>query len=288
MVAQENSTAVFAYQDGVATGPGQDLLGFWMTVLPADSMPEKAGLAGDTMLPGDVALGIAAETDQVDTLPTWRASYPTDPVQIASHLDQAQTKLAASQEALAVTPNRLNAFVSQGPALPALSFGGPGARLAEPEEELSRWLLAVQGGGQMMSFGPVDDFVTEWERAVETFQVFSAHLQQMMSHLAQVETRVAGRLVGRTVVTWSGDVDTYLLPGLPSDHMQLHRWTLATALASRRAVLRMSTLVVIGAAKLSVLLSAPGGIALAFPAVLRYIRMVQTEFEEIKNLKKEV
>ena len=132
----------------------------------------------------------------------------------------------------------------------------------------------------MMSYGLRDQFVGKWKEAIQAFQAFADHLQQMVGHYAWVETRVAGDIVGLTRVTWTGDVDTFLRDQLEPDRMRLHQHTLNVALVSRRTLLRTSTLVISGAARLSMLLATPGGAVLAFPAVLRFINQVRTELEK--------
>jgi hypothetical protein len=87
------------------------------------------------------------------------------------------------------------------------------------------------------------------------------------------------RLVGRTAVSWTGDVDTRVLEKLEADRVRLHHQTLELALASRRTMLRTSSLVIASAVKLSVLLATPGGVVLALPVVLRFIRLLRKELK---------
>lgn len=267
--------AVFELCDAVPAGPETDLLGLW-TMVPS-------GAAMDQTPAGDMAFG--APEMMAGQAPVWRANFPADPNRIATHLGEAKNKLATAQAALAATPARLDAFVAQGQAGLSYSYSlpAPGAGPTRPEDELSLLLAGIQGGGPMMDYGVGDQFVGKWKEARQVFQAFADRLQQMIAHFAWVETRVAGDTVGRTRVTWTGDVDTFLQDQLEPDRMRLHQHTLNVALVSRRTLLRTSTLVISGAVKLSVLLATPGGLVLIFPAVLRFINQVR-ELEERQRI----
>jgi hypothetical protein len=260
---------VFQLADAVPEGPDRDVLGLWASV--ADPVPD------------DVAFdATAAETPEMQ--PVWRADYPSDPELIEKHLEEAHRALEAADAALLMAPGRLDAYVAQGQA--GVAFAAPGLDVppSEPEDELTLLLGEIRGDGMMVSFDPSKPDSGKWDLAYQAFQEFTDRLKQMVGHLAQVETCVEGRLVGRTSVSWTGDVDTMVLDWLDVDQVRLHQQTLDLALASRRTMLRTSSLAITSAIKLSVLLATPGGLVLALPVVLRFIRLLRKELKS-KNEK---
>lgn len=272
MAGDGNPQPVFGLYEAAAIGPQPEVLGLWT--------PQP-------LSPGD-AVSFAAVPKATDQGPVWRASYPPDPDQAARLLDEAEEKLEASRAALAASPARLDAYVARGPA--GVAFGLPtgDAVAGQPESDLALLLVDMQRGAPAVDFGLGDQLAARWEEAVQAFEGFMEQVQQIMGHYAWVETRLGGRLVGQTAVTWTGDVDSVLLDRLASDQLGLHQRTLRLALESRRTMLRTSSLVLTYAVKLSVLLATPGGIALAIPAVLRFIHQMRMEIERHQRIKKEV
>lgn len=266
------SRPVFQFTDAVPDGSEREVLDLWTPV----SDPSLDAMAFD------VPFGATVEMQ-----PVWRADYPSDPELIEKHLDDARNALKAADAAVSLAPARLDAFVAQGQAGVAFAVPGLDARSAEPEGEISLLLGEIRGDGLMVSFDPNDPLSGKMDQAFQSFQDFTDRLKRMVGHLAWVETRVEGRLVGRTSVSWTGDVDTKVLDQLEADRVQLHQQTLELALASRRTMLRTSSLVITSAVKLSVLLATPGGIALALPVVLRFIRLLRKELKSSTKTKEE-
>jgi hypothetical protein len=265
------SRPVFQLYDAAQDGPDQEVLDLW-TPIPGPSLEAMAF---------DAPAGASAETE-----PIWRADYPSEPERIENHLNEARKALDAADVAVSLAPARLDAFVAQGPAGMAFAVPGLDAPSAEPEGELSLLLGEIRGDGLMVSFDPDDPLSGKLDQAVQSFQAFTDRLNRMVGHLAWVETRVEGRLVGRTAVSWTGDVDTRVLEWLEADRVRLHQQTLELALASRRTMLRTSSLVISSAVKLSVLLATPGGIVLALPAVLRFVRLLRKELKSSTKTEK--
>jgi hypothetical protein len=263
IVAGEGLTRpVFQLCDAAPEGPEGEVLGLWTAVHVA--------------LLDAVAFDLPAP-EIPETQPVWRADYPADPDLIEKHLVEARRSLEAANAAVSLAPARLDAFVARGQAGVAYALPGLDAQPAQPEEEISLLLSELRGDGLMVSYEPGAPLAGRWDQAFQSFQEFTERLKQMVGHLAQVETRVEGRLVGRTAVSWTGDVDTMVLDWLEADGVRLHQHTLELALASRRTMLRTSSLVIANAVKLSVLLATPGGIALALPVVLRFITLLHKE-----------
>jgi hypothetical protein len=294
-MAEDGSSApVFEFFDAAPAGPRRDLLGLWTSV-PLPGAPEDDGGAAEDALafdapggasgPSRQVAGQPAEPDGVE--PVWRATYPEDRHLAALRLREAQLSLKASGAALDDAPARLDAYAARGPAAVTYSFSTLGTGLRRPEMELSLLLARTQESGQLMSYGVVDQVTGKWKDALEVIQSFASRLQEMVAQFAWVETRVAEEPVGQTRVAWDGDLDTVLAGGIGARRIRLHQRTLDLALESRRTTLRMSTLVIVGAAKLVAMAAAPGGIAVAMPSVLRFVELLRIEFEDREKQKGE-
>jgi hypothetical protein len=263
---------VFELCDAAPTGPEQEVLGLWTP----------------TMLPATDAVQFDASAGAIEAAPVWRASYPADPALVEADLARAREQLEAAESALAAAPARLDALLAQGGGGLAYAAPSPDGLSGQPEEDLILLVGEIQGRAPAVSYGPGDQPGERWAEAFDAFEVFTSRVQQLVAHYAWVETRVEDRLVGQTAVTWTGDVDTILVDRLEPGQIQLHQQTLELALASRRTMFRTSTLVIASAVKVSVLLATPGGIALAFPVVLRFINQLRKELHpEAGKQKKE-
>lgn len=258
---------VFELCDAAPAGPEPDVLGLWTPV----PLPERGATAFDALDGG------------TDAVPVWRANYPADPGLLAADLDEAWKQLEAAEAALAAAPTRLDAFVMQGQSGTAYALTAEGTPQGLPEQDLDLLLGEIRGVAPTTSYALDDLSVGRLDLALEAFQAFADRFQQVVAHFAWVETRVEGRLVGRTAVTWTGDVDTLMADWLDADQMGLHQQTLSLALASRRTVLRTSSLVIANAVKLSALLTTPGGFVLAIPAMLRFINQLRKELRGKQN-----
>jgi hypothetical protein len=264
MESEGTPRPVFELLDAAPGGGDQDLLGLWTTV-PA---PQLEAVAFDTLDP-------ATEMATV-----WRADYPADAGQAAEALEDARRSLAAAEMALDEVPDRLDLYLVRERVGVSYAVAAPGDRPARAEDDLSFILAEMRGTVPDVSFAAEGGLAGRWEEAFQFFQSFTERLKQMTAHYTWVETRVEGRLVGQTAVGWTGDVDTVLVDSLDPELMQLHEQTLQLALASRQMLLRTSAMILANATKISALIATPGGIALAIPAVLRFINQVRKELEQ--------
>jgi hypothetical protein len=107
-------------------------------------------------------------------------------------------------------------------------------------------------------------------------------LLRLVTHFAWVETQQDNLLIGRTVVGWSGDLDTLWLPGLAPERRDLHRRSLHQALGSRNILLHATVVTVRSAAKLAVLLATPGGAVLAIPVAWKFVKEIMADIEKYK------
>jgi len=260
---------VFEFHDGAdaRTSATGDVLGLW-TAVPA---PPATGVAFD------------AAAEPVPEAPVWRANLSADMREAAEQLDRAEAGLDTSRRALGAAEERIDALVGRRSA--GVAFGVPGAQvfavepgLAEPEQDLLALLREAETGQAPVSYG-LGEKVEGLREAAQQFQDFLERVRQIVTHYAWVETRVERRPLGQTTVGWTGNMRTVWQEGLLVEQMALHRRTLAVALASRETLIRTLTVVASGAAKLSLLLSVPGGAILALPAAWKFINQVRTEIE---------
>ncbi len=200
-------------------------------------------------------------------------------------LAERQEVLGASQLALEDIPERIENLVRQARATGGvgLSFAPPSAEaLPEPEAEALELLHALE----MPAIGVSFDAAGEEKRGLEqTFDQFKADMDDLLrlvTHFAWVETEQDGRLIGRSVVGWSGDLDTLWHGGLTPEQRELHHRSLRQALASRNILLHAVVVTLRSAAKLAVLLTAPGGALLAVPVAWKFVKEIMADIEKYK------
>jgi hypothetical protein len=165
----------------------------------------------------------------------------------------------------------------------ALEFGlpSPGETLAEPEAEFLAIMQEVKDGYSSISFDAGEKPTFGWEQASHQLKAILERISRFVAAYAWVDTRVQEELLGRTVVSWTGDVNTAWRAGLRPEQIRLHQRTLALALGSRDTLLQTLLLAAQLAVKVSVLLSTPGGVILALPAVWRFIHRVLAESRKL-------
>jgi len=239
---------------GVTLPGANDLFGVWTVA------PRVAGVSFDANAP-------AAPAD-----PTWRVQLP-ESVDAAQAILQTQgLAIQRGESALAQAEQRLARL---GHAGEGVSFAVP----AGPEAELLRALNTLQPS---VSFGlPGKEAISEQLENLERWRSFLDQVRNMVSRYARVETEVAGVLVGQTAVGWTGDFESFWMPGVAPASMRLHYQSVHLALASRLAFIRMVAIVATGAAGLALTLSIPGGQLMALPAVWKFVRDV---LKEMSNL----
>jgi hypothetical protein len=122
------------------------------------------------------------------------------------------------------------------------------------------------------------------KNAVQEFENSFNRIKSVLTLFALVETSIAGKVIGRTRVSWTGKTESswQLTGGVEQFH--LHQRSLQAALASRYLLLNMLLISAQGAVKLSALLAIPGGAIMALPAVWKYITHVMKELEKYQRL----
>jgi hypothetical protein len=231
-----------------------------------------------------VAFGI--EAAPADTGSIWQIDLPGEEQEAATRLEQVSTQIEASRKALDDASYRLASFIQhyQSGDMTQLSFttGAVGA-LPEPELELMDWLEFARPTALEFGVAVEAPHPAEVQRLSSQAEAAMEKLLQQVLHFAWVETRLEGRLLARSLVSWGGDVDTVWgaerLPGDPA----LHRRSLALAIISRGALLRLIMIVSTGALKISLLLATPGGAILALPAAWNFVHRILSELESYQS-----
>jgi hypothetical protein len=209
-----------------------------------------------------------------------------DPRSADEQLQAAEAALGRAGFALEAVPVRLDRLVGQAQAgtlgQASFSLEGEGG-LGSAEAELLASLGSLPGGPEVESYGLMDK-LSDWKESQQEFLEAFEHLQQLLAHLAWVETRQDGSLLARTIVDWSGDLGTVWKTNLLDAQRELHQRSLAVALASRVALLRLLSTVLKASAKISVLLATPGAQILALPAAWRYVNQILKDFEAYRAI----
>lgn len=121
------------------------------------------------------------------------------------------------------------------------------------------------------------DSVTPGDRRDELEQKLARlmdGLNRQFMNQAWVETTLDGQLAARTVVTWGGDIQTYLRPGLPAEWTTAHWQALDQALAARRTSLRAILTVTQMAEKIVLAVTTPLGASQALALAWQFTRQV--------------
>jgi hypothetical protein len=233
-----------------------DVLGIW------SSVPDVAG---------------RPEGDLDEEVSLWQATLPEDRLAASAALAERTGSLLSAQQAVPWAASRLEAYTQRAQAASrpgTASYAPAQVRMARPEQELDAWLLAEQG---VAEYGRLDDVRAGIERAVRELSVFGQQLRRTLTRFAYVETTSGGRTLGRTSVEWLGDVDTLWGVDLSPAEAALHQRTLALALASRQAWMRLALVVGAGAVRLSAVLASP----LVVPAAFKFVIQVMDEVREV-------
>lgn len=213
---------------------------------------------------------------------TWTFEAPADADAAAAQLVRMEAALQAHQLALDAAGSRLDALIAGAQADGSVSFDGVAAQVAwgSPENDLLDLLAeAEKRDVTAVDFGIAGLSIPHWDEIAENFQGFLDRLRRFLAHYAWVETKIEGRMVARTEVSWLGDFQTSWTSSTASD-MDLHQRALGLALATRKTTLRILLFTVAGAVKITPLLASPGSAVLALPAVWRFINQIRSELEE--------
>jgi hypothetical protein len=253
----------------VFPGVNEDPFGLWEVV------PAASGVSFD--------VGEAAAPEE----PVHRSNFTTPDEGIAL-LAAKQDELQDQQATLTQIEQRLAEIGRSGSGVSfTVPFHQPPEFVA-PEQALD---AALQRLTAPVSYGWLDRKQQAAQEAdleaTSRWHQFLEQAREMMTNYARVETAMAGVLIGRTAVGWTGDFRTFWTPTVTGDDMQVHRHNVDLTLQWRLGTLRMVGVVGAGAANIAVKLGLPGGQLLAIPAVWNFVKDVLKEWRKLQAMKKQ-
>jgi hypothetical protein len=231
---------------------------------------------------GDISFEAAVAPDRQVSL--WSLDLPADPEQAAATLAQAEAQLQAAQALLDEAPARLEAFARRIQSGAETQFGlesTAGVPIGAAEAALLPWIDALEPG--QVSFGGEGLTRSDVGAAITQLRQVVDRLLGQVLHLARVETRQQGTLIASSLVDWTGDMNTAWKPAISPEERILHQRSLALALKSRIALLRIIMTTAQGAAKIAALIAAPGGALLALPAAWKYVQQLLSAVSEARS-----
>lgn len=276
------------YDAELASTADEPLLGLWdvgqTTTLPRESTHSMPSFDPRTAAP-----------PPSQSIPVWRATLSSNVHQAQRHLARGEERIRASQRALAEAPARLDTLVAaaNSSGIAGLSFDtrSMAQPLPAPEAELHDALYTINRqpersthsfttapGGQ-----PAESVPEGWREGMARFQRVLQRVRSVVLQYALVETVIADQVIGRTVIGWSGDAHTTWSPRLQPEQIALHWRMLDMSLESRQTFINTFVIVSQGLFKLAVLVSHPGGVVLALPALWKFINTIIAEHQIVKR-----
>ena len=250
--------------------------------LPAAYASSKFQQVKDT---AEISFGLASG----EGIPVWRSQLPADPERAASQLAENETQTQDSINALNAVPDRIDTLVQQAQLASSgvVSFDTAAMdTLPQPEADLLDLVETINSPAVGVSFAVGGEDQSKIETAFAQFDDDMQRLLRLVTHFAWVETEVEGQLLSRSVVSWTGDLDTNWAAGLKADIYQLHKRSLIQALATRNIALHAITITAQSAVKLSVLLATPGGAILALPLAWKFVKQILADIQKYKEITK--
>jgi hypothetical protein len=241
-----------------------DVLDLWSVASPAGDVGFAAGAEAEAELPA-----------------TWRLDLLAGD-QAADRLTLVEASLAELERALDVAPARLQRVAEREDTLSFAAAAGAG--LPAAELDLLAMLSAMRHEPEpgLASFGVAETLgLPSGEEARVRIEWLLERAERLVTHYAWIETTMAGRLVGRTTVTWTGDLSALWPAGARVEEQRLHERSVAAALATRAATLRIVAVVTAGAATIAAALASPASALLALPAVWRFIQRIRGEITQL-------
>lgn len=263
-----------------------------MSIFEVTGSADPLGLWETTTQP--VSFGLGDETGPETDAPIYRVTLPASDEASNAALAEQLAGLRRMNSALVEIPSRLSGLVRR--TRPEASRSGAAISYAlsdsppepGPEGELLTLLaatdLAALGAAQGLSFGINEAAGQALGRAKVKFEALLEQVNRDLLHFAWVETHIASASIARTQVRWSGASTTIWKNPTPAEHMSMHRKSLEIVSQTRHVKLRMLLTVSTGAAKTAVLLAAPGGAALALPAVYDYVSKILDQVKQLKSV----
>jgi hypothetical protein len=230
------------------------------------------------------ALSFDLQPSQEEEMVSWRMDLPGTLASARQMLEQSEQQLLESEKGIEGALARVDTLVIQ---LANQDLGELSYQLAEvpnAEKELIDTLHFALAGAAGTSYDISDPSKTKWQEANKLFESSIGRLNRLFNQYAAVETSIQGRLIGHTVVSWSGKYFTSWQIDADPNSLSLHQRSLKVAMASRRLFLTMFSVSAMSAARLSALLAIPGGALLTIPAIWKFVARIVSEIEKYQNL----
>jgi hypothetical protein len=233
------------------------------------------------------AVGLSFDIAFGDEIPVWRSDLSADIKKASAKLTEHETHIQDSMAALNDVPERIDALVHQAQLASAggVSFDSAAiGALPEPEAELLDMVHTINLPAAGVSYALGGEEQSKIEAAFAQFADDMQRLLRLVTHFAWVDTEVEGELLGRSVVSWTSDLDTNWEIGLKTETYQLHKRTLVQALATRNVTLHAITITTQTAIKLSILLTTPASAILALPLAWKFVKQIMADVQKHKEI----
>lgn len=214
----------------------------------------------------------------------WKLDLPASLPAAESELLFLEHQIKSTQKTLDEIPERIGRAGYQASKAAAGELSFQFQQIPAPEAELFDLLGGMIPPLTGVSFGISGKSRLDWEKVSREFEISLNRIKMMLTKFALVETSIQGKVIGRTVVGWSGKTETSWHPASETEQFHIHKRSLQVALASRYLLLNMLLVSAQSAAKLSTFLAVPGGAIMALPAVWKYISQILKDLEKYQNL----
>ena len=124
---------------------------------------------------------------------------------------------------------------------------------------------------------------SRWRSLAEAAGAALDQVTRVATYPSWVETRVAGRLLARSAISWTGDTENLAIRRLPPELIAVHTRSVSISLRTRNAWSRLLITVVHGSAKLMAV-TGPTGALMAVPTAWKFVRRIVTEVKELRAI----
>jgi len=235
-------------------GTEQDLFGAWAL---SDATARRSG------------------ADEPAARAIWRVELPDEHEAAMDTLDIQAILLYLDREGILESTERLYYFVD------AWVYNQPTKAqelietIGSPESLLAEALDGLRAGQARSMARDIPDIVEE-------FQGFLGRVRAFLSNYAVVETAADGRLIARTLVSWTGDFATWSRKDITDDQAIQHHYNTRVAIQRRSLLIQSLSVVLASGADIAMRLGTPGGLLFALPAIWRFIRTVSDEYRRMQ------
>jgi hypothetical protein len=215
-----------------------------------------------------------------DDVTIWKTVLPDRAIDGYEGLLAAKGHCHRIVQTLEQAPGRLDVFLEEAVSMPRVAGVLPTDSRVDwrrPEEEMLFLLGDLRGDslGDARAFG-----FPRWKDVRDQFERFIVQIQRFVLNFAHVETEHRGKLIARTVVSWTGDVRNTLWRR-DQELTALHLRSLALAVQTRWNWLKIIQLATEGARRIATVMAFPFGVVAAVPLAWWYIRRILDELPSL-------